>query len=74
MGFSLMELFLDITLADYGLLPLCLRFSYTIARMDAKLGSDGRLTLSGWPLNQLDPAGLAWGTKNSLSRGDYAKI
>jgi hypothetical protein len=34
--------------------------------MNAKLGSDGRLTLSGWLLNQLDLSGFAWRTKNSL--------
>jgi hypothetical protein len=34
--------------------------------MNAKLGSDGRLTLSGWFLNQLDSPDFAWRTKNSL--------
>jgi hypothetical protein len=34
--------------------------------MNAKLGSDGRLTLSGWLLNQLDSPDFAWRTKNSL--------
>jgi hypothetical protein len=34
--------------------------------MNAKLGSDGRLTLSGWLLNQLDFPDFAWRTKNSL--------
>jgi hypothetical protein len=33
--------------------------------MNAKLGSDGRLTLSGWLLNQLDSPSFAWRTKNS---------
>jgi hypothetical protein len=32
--------------------------------MNAKLGSDGRLTLSGWLLNQLDSPSFAWRTKN----------
>jgi len=31
-----------------------------------QIGSDGRLTLSGWLLNQLDLSGFAWRTKNSL--------
>jgi hypothetical protein len=35
--------------------------------MNAKFGSDGRLTLSGWLLNQLDSPGFAWRTKNLLS-------
>ena len=30
------------------------------------IGSDGRLTLSGWLLNQLDSPGFAWRTKNLL--------
>jgi pantothenate kinase-related protein Tda10 len=34
--------------------------------MNAKLGSDGRLTLSGWLLNQLDSPDFAWRTKNLL--------
>jgi hypothetical protein len=34
--------------------------------MSRKLGSGGRLTLSGWLFNQLDLAGFAWRTKNSL--------
>jgi len=29
-------------------------------------GSDGRLTLSGWLLKQLDLAGFSWPTKNLL--------
>jgi hypothetical protein len=37
-----------------------------VTRIDAKLGSDRRLTLSGWLLNQLDISGFAWRTKNSL--------
>jgi len=37
--------------------------------MNAKLGSDGRLTLSGWLLNQLDLSGFAWRTKNLLRDG-----
>jgi len=32
--------------------------------MNAKLGSDGRLTLSGWLRNQLDSPSFAWRTKN----------
>jgi len=55
------------TLTDYGLLSPCLRFTHTVTRIDAKLGSDGRLTLSGWLFNQLDFPGFAWRTKNSLS-------
>ncbi len=35
------------TLVDYGLLSPCLRFTHTITRISAKLGSNGRLTLSG---------------------------
>ena len=54
------------TLADYGLLSPCLRFIHTVTCIDAKLGSDGRLTLSGWLLNQLDSPDFAWRTKNSL--------
>jgi hypothetical protein len=54
------------TLSDYGLLSSCLRFTHTITRIDAKLGSDGRLTLSGWLLNQLDCADFTWRTKNLL--------
>jgi hypothetical protein len=50
------------TLSDYGLLSSCLRFIHTITRIDAKLGSDGRLTLSGWLLNQLDCADFTWRT------------
>jgi len=34
--------------------------------MNAKLGSDGRLTLSGWLLNQLDSPSFAWRTKTLL--------
>jgi hypothetical protein len=34
--------------------------------MNAKLGSDGRLTLSGWPLNQPDSPSFTWRTKNLL--------
>jgi hypothetical protein len=34
--------------------------------MNAKLGSDGRLTLSDWPFNQLDSPDFAWRTKNSV--------
>jgi hypothetical protein len=52
------------TPADYGLLSPCLRFTHAITRIDAKLGSDGRLTLSGWSFNQLDCADFAWRTKN----------
>ena len=52
---------------DYGLLAPCLGFTQTVARMNAKLGSDGRLTLSGWLLNQLDSPGFAWRTKNRRS-------
>jgi len=58
------------TLADYGLLSPCLRFTHAITRIDAKLGSDGRLTLSGWLFNQLDCADFAWRTKNSLFDGE----
>jgi len=57
------------TLTDYGLLSPCLRFIHTVTRIDAKLGSDGRLTLSGWLLNQLDSPDFAWRTKNSLWGG-----
>jgi hypothetical protein len=35
-----------ITLKDYGLLSPCLRFTHAITRIGAKLGADGRLTLS----------------------------
>jgi len=35
--------------------------------MNAKLGSDGRLTLSGWFLNQLDSPSFVWRTKALLS-------
>jgi len=38
--------------------------------MNAKLGSDGRLTLSGWLLKQPDSPGFAWRTKNLLSVGE----
>ena len=55
---------------DYGLLSSCLRFTYAITRINAKLGSDGRLTLSGWPFNQLDCADFTWRTKNSLFDGE----
>ena len=54
------------TLADYGLLSPCLRFTHAITRINAKLGSDGRLTLSGWLFNQLDCTDFAWRTKNPL--------
>jgi hypothetical protein len=37
--------------------------------MNAQLGSDGRLTLSGCLLNQLDLSGFAWRAKNSLLDG-----
>ena len=57
------------TLADYGLLSPCLRFTHAITRINAKLGSDGRLTLSGWLFNQLDCADFAWRTKNLLFDG-----
>jgi hypothetical protein len=57
------------TLTDYGLLSPCLRFTHTVTRINAKLGSDGRLTLSGWLLSQLDSPGFAWRTKNSLLGG-----
>jgi len=57
------------TLADYGLLSPCLRFTHTVTCIDAKLGSDGRLTLSGWLFNQLDSPDFAWRTKNSLWGG-----
>ena len=40
-----------------------------ITRIGAKLGSDGRLTLPGWLLNQLDLAVFAWRTNNSLFDG-----
>ena len=40
--------------------------------MNAKLGSDGRLTLPGWLLNQLDLSGFAWRTKNLLC-DEFAK-
>jgi hypothetical protein len=35
----------------------------------AKLGSEGRLTLSGWLLKQLDLSGFSWRTKNSFWDG-----
>jgi hypothetical protein len=35
--------------------------------INAKLGSDGRLTLSGWFLNQLDSQSFSWSTKALLS-------
>jgi len=54
------------TLSHYGLRSPCLRFTHTISRINAKLGSDGRLTLSGWLLNQLDSPSFAWRTKNLL--------
>ena len=57
------------TLADYGLLSPCLRFTHTVTCIDAKLGSDGRLTLSGWLLNKLDSPDFVWRTKNSLLGG-----
>jgi len=37
--------------------------------MNAKLGSDGRLTLSRWLFNQLDSPVFAWRTKNFLFDG-----
>jgi hypothetical protein len=49
------------TLSDYGLLPPCLRFTYTVTPIDAKLGSGGRLTLPDWLFNQLDYHRLAPG-------------
>jgi hypothetical protein len=51
-----------------GLRPAvsCLRFTPTVTRIDVKLGSDGRLTLSGWLFNQLDLSGFTWRTKDSL--------
>jgi len=51
---------------DYGLLSPCLHFTHTVTRINTKLSSDGRLTLSGWLLNRLDSPGLAWRTKKSL--------
>lgn len=39
-----------------------------------KLGSDGRLALSGWLLNQLDLSGFAWRTKNVFSALDIINI
>jgi hypothetical protein len=54
------------TFADYGLLSPCLRLIHTVTWLDEKLGSDGRLTLSGWFFNQLDSPDFAWRTKNSL--------
>jgi hypothetical protein len=53
-------------LPDYALLSPGLRFTHTVTRINAKLGSDGRLTLSGWLLNQLDSSVFAWRPKNSL--------
>jgi hypothetical protein len=47
---------------DYGLLLPCLRFIHAVTCINAKLGSDGRLTLSDWLLNQLDYPGFAWRT------------
>ena len=63
LAFSELDTF---TLADYGLLPPCLRFTHDVTIISARLGSDGRLTLSGWPLSQLDCASLAWRTRNLL--------
>ena len=37
--------------------------------MNAKLGSDGRLTLSRWLPNQLDSPDFAWRTKKMLFDG-----
>jgi len=57
------------TLSHYDLRSPCLRFTHAITRMNAKLGSDGRLILSGWLLNRLDLPSFAWLTKKLLSRG-----
>lgn len=51
---------------DYSLLPPCLHFAHAITHVDVKLGSGSRLTLTGWPCNQLDCADFIWHTKNSL--------
>ncbi len=42
------------TLANYDLLPPLLVLN-PHGRIEAKLGSEGQLTLSGWLLNRLDP-------------------
>jgi hypothetical protein len=44
----------------------CLCFTHAITRINAKLDSDGRLTLSAWLFNQLDCADFVWRTKNLL--------
>src|SRR4030065_2790304 len=54
------------TLPHYGLRAPCLRFTHAVTCINAKLGSDGRLTLSGWLLNQLVSPSFAWRTKNLL--------
>ena len=41
--------------------------------MNAKLGSDGRLSLSGWLLDQLDSPGFAWRTKLDFLWGKDTK-
>jgi len=54
------------TLSHYGLLSSCLRFTHAVTCINAKLGSDGRLTLSGWLFNQLDLPSFSWRTKALL--------
>src|SRR3972149_5224491 len=63
-----------VTLADYGLLPPCLRFTHDVTITSARLGSDGRLTLSGWLLSQLDCASLAWRTRNLFFRDQNSRM
>jgi hypothetical protein len=57
---------------EYPPLP-CLRLIHAVPRMNAKLGSDGRLTLSGRPLNQLNSPSFTWRTQNLLLCGEDTK-
>jgi hypothetical protein len=41
--------------------------------MNAKLGFDGRLTLSGWPLNQLDSQALPGALRTYFFAGEDTK-
>ena len=54
------------TLSHYGLRSSCLRFTHAVTCINAKLGSDGRLTLSDWLFNQLDSPSFTWRTKTLL--------
>lgn len=54
-------------LSHYGLRLPCLRFTHAVACINSKLGSDGRLILSGWLLNQLDLPSFSWRAKTLLS-------